>query len=305
MNRIGVVVVTYNRLEKLKIALQSYEKQSSKPEYILVVDNNSTDGTGEYLREWESQSTCIEHKVLQLEKNMGGSGGFYEGIKAAEALNTEWIWVADDDAYPDEKCFEIFGSYIEKHDMADISALCSSVYTDGKIDTWHRRRFAKRYGFILEERRIKQEEYKQDSFELDLFSYVGTLLKRASVEKAGLPERQFFIAYDDSEHSIRMRKEGKILCLPNAFVVHDTPDAEDEKITWKKYYTLRNKVYSYRRHFGILQAAIQRMYFLMKNRGNTTLYQMTKKAMDDAKSGTLGLDPIYQPGWQGDANVLH
>ena len=54
--KIGVVIVTYNRLEKLKIALKSYEKQSFKPQYILVVNNNSTDGTLEYLKEWKSKN---------------------------------------------------------------------------------------------------------------------------------------------------------------------------------------------------------------------------------------------------------
>ena len=43
--KIGVVLVTYNRLEKLKIALKSYEEQTVLPKYILVVNNNSNDGT--------------------------------------------------------------------------------------------------------------------------------------------------------------------------------------------------------------------------------------------------------------------
>ena len=45
--KIGVVLVTYNRLDKLKIALESYNKQSIKPQYVLVVNNNSTDNTSQ------------------------------------------------------------------------------------------------------------------------------------------------------------------------------------------------------------------------------------------------------------------
>ena len=48
----GVVLVTYNRLDKLKIALECYEKQSYLPKNIIVVNNASTDGTKEYLDEW-------------------------------------------------------------------------------------------------------------------------------------------------------------------------------------------------------------------------------------------------------------
>lgn len=46
---ICVVIVTYNRLNKLQKALQSYESQTCPPHCIIVVNNNSTDGTHDYL----------------------------------------------------------------------------------------------------------------------------------------------------------------------------------------------------------------------------------------------------------------
>ena len=70
--KIGVVIVTYNRLEKLKIALESYEKQKVKPKYILVVNNNSNDGTKEYLEQWKEKNNDIE-KFLSLVNESGNS----------------------------------------------------------------------------------------------------------------------------------------------------------------------------------------------------------------------------------------
>lgn len=69
--KIGVVIVTYNRLEKLKIALASYEKQTIKPQYILVVNNHSTDDTKEYLETWQKNLSPIDKKVIHLEQNTG------------------------------------------------------------------------------------------------------------------------------------------------------------------------------------------------------------------------------------------
>ena len=37
--KIGAVVVTYNRLDKLKKALESFEKQLYLPAYVIVADN--------------------------------------------------------------------------------------------------------------------------------------------------------------------------------------------------------------------------------------------------------------------------
>ena len=52
---IGAVIVTFNRLEKLKKALESYEKQTLLPKYIIVVDNASNDGTVEILKDYRNK----------------------------------------------------------------------------------------------------------------------------------------------------------------------------------------------------------------------------------------------------------
>ena len=54
---VDVVVVTYNRLEKLKKALACYENQTLSFRSIIIVDNHSSDGTYEYLEEWKSKQT--------------------------------------------------------------------------------------------------------------------------------------------------------------------------------------------------------------------------------------------------------
>ena len=64
MCRIGVVIVTYNRKEKLRKAIQCYEEQEYKPRFIVVVDNNSTDGTKEFLLDWSKNKGIIDKKAI-------------------------------------------------------------------------------------------------------------------------------------------------------------------------------------------------------------------------------------------------
>ena len=47
---ICALIVTYNRLDKLKICLESYDKQKRKPDKIIVVDNNSNIETKYFLK---------------------------------------------------------------------------------------------------------------------------------------------------------------------------------------------------------------------------------------------------------------
>lgn len=49
MMNFAVVVVTYNRLELLKECLECIRNQELVPNNVVIVDNNSTDGTGKYL----------------------------------------------------------------------------------------------------------------------------------------------------------------------------------------------------------------------------------------------------------------
>ena len=49
MERIAAVIVTYNRLSDLEKCLESLQQQTSPLDAIYVVNNGSTDGTGEWL----------------------------------------------------------------------------------------------------------------------------------------------------------------------------------------------------------------------------------------------------------------
>lgn len=98
---IGVVIVTYNRKEKLKKALKAYDQQIFLPCEIIVVNNASTDGTNEILDRWKSENSIYSKVVIDSKYNVGGSGGFYLGEKRALHDNISWIMIADDDAYPD------------------------------------------------------------------------------------------------------------------------------------------------------------------------------------------------------------
>lgn len=101
-NKVGVVILTYNRLNLLKITICKVMAQTYKPLDILIVDNNSTDGTKEFLNNRD------DVKSLFLAENLGPAGGFYEGIKYfAENTNVDYVWLMDDDFFPFDSCLQI------------------------------------------------------------------------------------------------------------------------------------------------------------------------------------------------------
>ncbi|WP_051532619.1 glycosyltransferase [Fusobacterium perfoetens] len=285
-----VLIVTYNRLELLKECLKKYENLIKKPEKILIVDNNSTDGTKEFLKKWVNIKSIFEKEILFLQENIGGSGGFYSGmdkILKDSSSKYDWIYISDDDAFPKKDLFEKFHNINKEK---NIGAICSKVINNGKIDVMHRRRINKKFkeNFVLE------EEYNKRCFEIDLFSYVGTFIKIDCLKEIGLPEKDYFIWYDDTEHSYRISRKYKILCFPELEVEHNVGEA-NIGFSWKTYYGIRNRIHMLKKYMSKFEFFIYllKINYRMKSRFlkkkiSKEEYLCFKEAINDAKNGKLG-----------------
>ena len=303
---IGVVLVTYNRLTELKKALSCYEKQTKQPSYLIVVDNASTDGTGAYLDQWAGeQEPTFPRTVVHCPKNLGGAGGFHTGLAAAMEREVPWIWIGDDDAYPREDALAVADAFLEKHpeEQHRISALCAEIRNHGAIDRDHRRRVSC-VGPLVLEKRVPLRDYEKDVFSCQIFSYVGCILSRERLSEVGLTLSEYFIWFDDTEHSLRLSRAGEVLCLPAMKVDHDAVNPVNA-ITWKMYYGERNKLDMYRRHFpGIRYRFFRRSRLtvawicgMLPGKWKWKSRIMTE-AIKDADDGKLGLHEVYRPGWK-------
>ncbi len=301
---IGVVLVTYNRLEKLKTALELYDSQSFLPKYILIVNNNSNDGTREYLETWLNNKKDYRKIVFHLETNIGGSGGFNYGLKEASKLDSDWIWVSDDDAFPELNAFENINTFYQKfNNKKDLVSICGQVLNNGSPDVNHRR-YIKKGLFNIKQNKSNLEDYLKPYFFIDLFSYVGTLIRKDILLDIGYPKKDYFIYYDDTEHSYRLSLKGKIVCVPNVIIHHDT--GNNNTIDWKLYYNIRNKLDFIKNHFK------KRYYIynigLIKTKDwarrltrcgyDEIISDIKQSAIRDSKNNKFGLHSVYKPGWK-------
>ena len=303
---IAVVIVTYNRLGKLKKALASYDNQQRMPNHIIVVNNNSQDGTMEFLAEWESQSkegAC--HSVINLTENRGGAGGFRCGMQFALEQGAEWIWIADDDAYPYDDAFNILCQYIENHDMSHVACICGAVHTAGHIDIDHRRRI--KGPLIKLAQKVPIDEYSRKEILIHETSYVGSCYKAEALRLAGLPKEELFIYFDDTEHSHRVSAHGEIVLVPSIKICHDTGVAlaYDPKAlsSWREYYLLRNHVFALKNYHTLtyflysLYKKMETYVIYLRTHRNKELLRMRLAAIRDGQCGNLGIHPLYKPGF--------
>ncbi|WP_187115192.1 glycosyltransferase [Clostridium tyrobutyricum] len=301
--KIAVVLVTFNRLDCLKIALKRYEEQIEQPEFLVVIDNASNDGTKEYLDEWRKSSTAVfEKKVIHMSENLGGSGGFSRGVEEASKLDCDFMFLADDDAYAEPDMLKELKKAYASCNNQKVAALCTAIYNYNEHEIMHRC-VIKQGLYNVKFVGMSEENYKKDLFEVDILSFVGAAIKKDIVQRIGLPKKEYFIYFDDSEYCMRIRREGHIYCVPKSIMHHDV--GHDRRSSWKDYYDTRNWIdlvknyFPKRNYYG----AIVKMYFkrcsilaTIFRKRDKNHRKMCMVAIHDAIYGKLGVNGVYKPG---------
>ncbi len=81
MMKVNIVMLTYNNLDTAtKPCLESLYANTKEQDFnLMVVDNGSSDGTQDYLKEFSSGKSNVE--LILNKKNRGYAGGNNDGIK--------------------------------------------------------------------------------------------------------------------------------------------------------------------------------------------------------------------------------
>lgn len=252
----GAIIVTFNRLAALQGTLPHV--LSEDVDALWVIDNASTDGTGDWLDTLDDPRI----NVIKLTENTGGAGGFYTGVRAAlECGNVpDWLVLFDDDAWPAPGAIARFRSTAPAL-PDDVGAVSAAVcYPNGRLcemnrqglnPFWHpkvlwdtlTKRKGDRSSFKLRDAELAPDAPVR---EIDNASFVGFILRTAATAKAGLPEAGLFIYGDDVLYSLTMRRAGyRILLDPAVRFIHDCGTMGEGFVyrpLWKIYYHCRNGV---------------------------------------------------------------
>ncbi|TDO97196.1 glycosyltransferase [Marinomonas balearica] len=284
--KIAAVIVTYNRLEKLKNTVACSLGEAL--DKIIIVDNASTDGTGE----WLSQQADSRLVCLHLEQNIGGSGGFSKGFAKALELNVDWLVCYDDDAFPQNGAIAEFRHFSEKNIDSTLAGVAAAVYgPDGSIMEMNRPSFhpfksliqsAKTLCFGRKGFHIPDSYYqKQEPQSIQASSFVGCFVRCSSIrDKLDLPRTELFIYADDILYTLNMAQRGyKHYFVPTIRFTHDCETVSQRKKytpLWKAYYTYRNGIELYRVTSGWLFPFVMAVKAVSWTK-NATLYEEKSK----------------------------
>ena len=211
--KIFAVIVTYNGMQHDWIGkcLESLE-QSTMPVTAIVVDNNSTDGTREYVPEHFPDAVWFPQ-----EKNLGFGQANNLGIKYALDNGADYILLLNQDATIHPDALRLLT------DASDGESLLSPVHLNGdgtKLDEMFRISIKPKDGMLFSDLLLNKKLEK--SYETGEICAACWLLPADVVRKIGGFNPLFFHYGEDNNYYQRLvYHKVKTLLVPQATMCHD------------------------------------------------------------------------------------
>lgn len=127
MNKITIIIPSYNHKEFLHDRLSSIQEQTYKSWELVIIDDCSTDGSTEVLQKFvNSNIEKVTHYIVN-KKNSGS--GYKSWEKGIELAKTKYIWIAETDDYSEPTFLEETLRILETDENISVT-FCSSNYVD-------------------------------------------------------------------------------------------------------------------------------------------------------------------------------
>lgn len=298
MNReplVYIILVNYNGYEYTMDCLKSLKNIHYCNYKIVVVDNNSRDGSQEKFTESENI-----HLIFSRE-NLGFAGGNNIGIKYAVDNGCEYVLLLNNDTVVKEDFLNELVETAEKD--KDIAVVGGKIfYYDNPKLIWYAG--AKINEFTAITRHLGDKEEDRDEYnKLTETDYVTGCLMLVNIEalkKVGLMDEKYFLYYEETDWNVKFRKYGyKVVYNPKSVIYHKVSSTTSKQNDIVKYYYDRNAYYFVMNNFGVLNKIF--MYFYMRLRlflKYIKYFNETKKRniiIDTYRSIKEGKMGVYNP----------
>lgn len=210
---ISAIVLNWNGKRFLKECFDSLLDQTVRDYELIMVDNGSTDGSVEFMKDNYPQV-----KLVLLESNLGFCRAMNAGIKKAKG---EYISLFNNDVVVDKDWMGVMGAALKDNPQAGICASKILFYKEPqKInsagDTFDISAEAHNRGFgQADNGRFNKKEF--------VFSATAAacIYRRTMLDEIGLFDEDFFNTYEDLDLSFRAHLRGwRCLYVPEASVRH-------------------------------------------------------------------------------------
>ncbi len=234
---VAIVVLNWNNWPETLACVESCRRLTWPNVRIIVVENGSTDGSEERLRE-----CCPDTEIIQTGANLGFAGGNNVGIRRALETGAAYVWLLNNDAVADPEALTALVEALTDDPAAAVAG--SKIYFhDDPERIWFAGGIWRKGGLRLRQRGA----YQLDRGQFDAPCAVGAvsgcsmLLRASAVGEIGLLDDGYFLYWEDTDWCARAGERGyRVLFVPSSRVWHKVSATVAARSRQQYYYNTRN-----------------------------------------------------------------
>ena len=230
---VSIIIVNLNRKKELTNCIESLNFQNYKNYEILLIDNNSVDGSAEYIN-----SKFPNTHIYKTSKNLGTSYTRNAGVNFS---NGELIWFLDSDTYLNDE--NVLLNLVNKFtNNNEIDAIGGEAILNEKNEVLGTKKLAL-YPNGMTKGYLDNSDMKT---KVEVLATCNLMIKRKAIENVGGFDHFYFFYLEDLDLTYRIFKKGyKMYLIEKCPVIH--------------YFSEKSR---FKNHF---QAKKNRIYFIIKN----------------------------------------
>ena len=225
--KVSVLIAAWNRRDEVLQTIQSVYEQDYSNFEIILVDNGSSDGTCDAVKD-----TYPKVRLVPLKENLGATGGRNAGIRV---VSGEIVLCLDSDASLEHSTVKNIVKKFEVYpDLGVVNSKVINAFT---------REFDNIAGWAYS---AKQRAKSEQEFFTHNFSETGCAIRKEALAEAGLFWDRLFFGREGEELALRILDAGwRILYCPSAVVLHRVSPNKRISSTERQFLDFRNSLYIY------------------------------------------------------------
>jgi len=234
--KVSVVVLTYNNLKLNKLCIGSILEKTAYPNFeLIVVDNKSTDGTIEYLKNLQAMNIS-NLRIILNDENLGFAAGNNVGIRQSDG---DYVIILNNDTIVTRGWMNALVKHLENDKAMGMSgSVTNSIGNEAKINTNYTSMSAMHYFADTYTWTHMGEIYHQQPNVLALFA---TCIKREVIDKCGYLDESYSIGmFEDDDYAQAVKQAGYKLCIAEDSFVHHFDGSSFKKMEDNEYRKLFN-----------------------------------------------------------------